>query len=240
MRRRGHPSNRRVPPLAALCGDPNKKGGHPSNRRVPPPSLSACVGGSQPRWGATLRFCLWSFRVVSQQQQGACGDAGISGTSAEPASAELRLRVQLRVLQALRLLCVQLRVLQALHLLRVQLRVLQAACVLRFQLRVLQAIRVFRVQSAPFRRSAYSASSCASCRRSARTGAGECLSPDLTRTGDTTTSGSGSGQNKQEYVPLTSCASSVRATVGNRPFSMLRMLWVPWGRRRGDFISGLF
>ena len=53
------------------------------------------MGGSQPRWGATLGFCLWSLRLVSQQQ-GACGDAGISGTSAEPASAELRLRIQLR------------------------------------------------------------------------------------------------------------------------------------------------
>ena len=168
------------------------------------------------------------------------GHGVLCGTTAEPASAELRLRVQLRILQALSLLRVHLRVLQALHLLRVQLRVLQALRLIRVPLRVLQAIRVFRVQSAPFRRSASSASSCASCRRSARTGAGECLSPDLTRTGDTTTSGSGSGQNKQEYVPLTSCASSVRATVGNRPFSMLRMLWVPWGRCRGNFISGLF
>ena len=125
-------------------------------------------------------FCGASFTEPASAKP---GHGVLRGTSAEPASAELRLRVQLRVLQALRLLCVQLRILQALHLLRVQLRVLQAACVLRFQLRVLQAIRVFRVQSAPFRRSAYSASSCASCRRSARTGAGECLSPDLTRTG---------------------------------------------------------
>ena len=47
------------------------------------------------------------------------GHGDLRGISAEPASAELRLRVQLRVLQALRLLRVQLRVLQALRLLRV-------------------------------------------------------------------------------------------------------------------------
>ena len=88
------------------------------------------------------------------------GHGVLRGTTAEPASAELRLRVQLRVLQALRLLRVQLRVLQALHLLRVQLRVLQAACVrapcptsrpagdmrLPRPVRTLQALSLLRVQ----------------------------------------------------------------------------------------------